>query len=181
MVDFITRKDLQRAAKDLPALAPLYRDPRFDLADTWGGFISPAGCDVWDVGVAEAAQHQPVKSKIPTLVLAGEFDIGVPPLIVRQIPPTLSDAHYYEFPAAPHIQLAWFNPVSDCARAITDQFLRAPRQTPDSSCIADLPAFDFSPVTAFRTHAGATATACPGVAFRAQVSSLRRSAGGACR
>jgi hypothetical protein len=63
----------------------------------------------------------------------------------RQIPATVPRSFFYEFPAAPHIQLASFNPVSSCARSITDQFLRAPGRRPDSGCIASLPQFDFTP------------------------------------
>jgi hypothetical protein len=78
-------------------------------------------------------------------VLAGEYDTGVPPLIVRQIPPTVRRSFYYEFPAAPHIQLASHNPVSSCARSITGQLLDAPARRPNSSCSRSLPAFDFTP------------------------------------
>ena len=144
LVGFITRADLRQAARDLPGLAPMFLDPNFDLADAWNP-VSPAGCRLWRVGVANPVQHQPVHSSIPTLVLAGEYDTGVPPLIVRQIPPTLRRSFYYEFPAAPHIQLANFNPVSACARSIADQFLNAPRTRPDASCIRSLPPFDFTP------------------------------------
>jgi len=122
----------------------MFLDPNFDLADVWNP-VSPAGCRHWRVGVADPAQHQPVRSSIPTLVLAGEYDSGVPPLMVRQIPPTLRRSFYYEFPAAPHIQLANFNPVSTCARSITDQFLKAPTRRPNSGCIRSLPPFDFTP------------------------------------
>ena len=144
LVGFITQPDLRQAARDLPELASLFLDPNYDLAVGWNP-DSPAGCRLWDVGVADAAQHQPVRSSIPTLVLAGEYDTGVPPLIVRQIPPTLPRSFFYEFPAAPHIQLASFNPVSSCARSIAGQFLKAPTRRPDSSCIASLPQFDFTP------------------------------------
>jgi pimeloyl-ACP methyl ester carboxylesterase len=144
LVGFITRADLRQAARDLPELAPLFLDPNFDLPLGWVP-PSPAGCRLWKVGVADPAQHQPVRSSIPTLVLAGEYDSGVPPLIVRQIPPTLRTSFYYEFPAAPHIQLANDNPVSTCARSIAGQFLKAPTTRPNSSCIRSLPQFDFTP------------------------------------
>jgi pimeloyl-ACP methyl ester carboxylesterase len=143
LVGFITRADLRQAARDLPGLAPLFLDPDYELSNA--APVSPAGCRLWRVGVADPAQHQPVHSSIPTLVLAGEYDAGVPPLIVRQIPPTLRRSFYYEFPAAPHIQLANSNPVSGCARSITDQFLNAPTRQPDASCIRSLPRFDFTP------------------------------------
>jgi hypothetical protein len=60
-----------------------------------------------------------VTSRIPTLVLAGEYDIGVPPYIVRQVVKGLSRSHYYEFPGSAHLQLASFANASDCARSIT--------------------------------------------------------------
>lgn len=144
LVGFITRADLRRAARDLPGLAPMFLDPDFDIADGWVP-DSPAGCRLWRVGVADPVQHRPVRSSIPTLVLAGEYDAAVPPLMVRQIPPTLRRSFYYEFPAAPHIQLVNGNPVSSCARSITGQFLNAPTRRPDSSCIDSLPPFDFTP------------------------------------
>ena len=143
LVGFITQAHLRQAARDLPGLAPLFLDPDYELPNA--APVSPAGCRLWKVGVADPAQHQPVRSSIPTLVLAGEYDTGVPPLIVRQIPPTLRRSFYYEFPAAPHIQLANDNPVSSCARSIANQFLNAPTRRPDASCIRSLPPFDFTP------------------------------------
>ena len=121
----------------------MFLDPDYDLPDQW--HVVSRGLPAWKVGVANPVQHQPVRSAIPTLVLAGEYDSGVPPLIVRQIPPTLRRSFFYEFPAAPHIQLANSNPVSACARSIADQFLNAPTRRPDSSCIRSLAPFDFTP------------------------------------
>jgi pimeloyl-ACP methyl ester carboxylesterase len=136
---FLTQAQYDQAAADLPELAP-------DILDTY--FDHPpgrAGCAIWNNGIADAAQHQPVSSKIPTLITDGEFDLGVPPRIVRQIPPTLSKSFLFEFPAAFHLQLASYNPVSECARSIAAQFLDAPTRAPDSTCIASLPRFDYTP------------------------------------
>ena len=127
-VGFITQDDLRRAAADVPALAPYFLDRDYDLLE--GGPDSPAGCKIWDVGRADPAQHRPVSSTIPTLVLAGEYDLGVPAFMVRMIPPTLPNSTYVEFPAAPHIQLANFNPASDCAREIAGQLPRQPWEAP---------------------------------------------------
>jgi len=142
-VGFITRSDLRRAAADVPSLAPYFLDPDYDLLE--GGPESPAGCRVWNVGLADPVQHQPVSSTIPTLVLAGEYDLGVPAFMVRMIPRTLSNSTYVEFPAAPHIQLANYNSTSDCAREIAGRFLDNPGKRPDTSCVAALPPFDFTP------------------------------------
>jgi pimeloyl-ACP methyl ester carboxylesterase len=159
-VAFITREDLRRAAREVPAIGPAFLDPDFDLEPGWLP-ISPAGCRHWPVRPADPAQHLPVRSAVPTLVLAGEYDTAVPPLIVRQIPPTLSRSYYYEFPAAPHIQLATFNPVSACARTITAQFLRAPTRRPDARCMRELPAFDFTPEAALGARHAGTAAVTP--------------------
>lgn len=149
VVGFITRADLEQAARDVPELAPEFLDSNFYLPD------GPAGCRIWDVGVADRAQHRPVSSDIPTLVLAGEYDGGggVPPLITRQIPPTLPNSFFYEFPAGAHGQLADYNNASPCARSIAVQFLGAPARRPDSRCIASVAPLDFTPPSAARSTA----------------------------
>ncbi len=144
-VNFITRNDLRQAARDMPPFAPRYLDPYFDLSHGLLVPISPIGCKVWNVGRAERVQHRAVTSDIPTLVLAGEYDTGVPPYIVRQVDNHLTRAHYYEFPGSAHLQLASYTTASRCARAIAAQFLRRPTITPDSSCIAAMPPVDFTP------------------------------------
>jgi pimeloyl-ACP methyl ester carboxylesterase len=146
-IGFITRGDIRRAARDLPLFAPRYLSRGYDLVDGSNYVFSPAGCDVWDVGVAKRVQFKPVSSDIPTLVLAGEFDTGIPPYVARQIPPTLSRSTYVEIPASAHLQLASYNPGSDCAREIAAEFLARPWRTPDTSCVDSLPGFDFTPAT----------------------------------
>jgi pimeloyl-ACP methyl ester carboxylesterase len=96
------------------------------------------------VGVADPAQHQPVRSSIPTLVLAGEYDGAVPPLVVRQIRRRCGGPSPTRSPP-PDIQLANGNPVGSCARAITSQFLNAPTRRPNSRCIDSLPRSDLTP------------------------------------
>lgn len=142
--NFTTERDLRRAARDLPPFAPRYLDPDFDLVDGGAGFISPAGCAVWKVGRADPVQHRPTHSDIPTLVLAGEYDGGVPAYIVHQVVAGLTRARYYKFPASPHLQLASYNVDSSCARRIATEFLAHPAAKPDSSCIDDLPPLDFT-------------------------------------
>ena len=85
-------------------------------------YNSQEGCRHWPVGVASPIQHRPAKSDIPTLVLAGEFDLGVPAFAVRKIPASLPEPTY-EFPAAAHLQLASYTHGHDCARYIAAQFL----------------------------------------------------------
>jgi pimeloyl-ACP methyl ester carboxylesterase len=142
---FLTARDRRRAARELPMFAQRYLGRSFDLGHFYANPRSPAGCRIWRVGRAAPQQHEPVASDVPTLVLAGEFDIGVPPYIVRQVDDELTRSTYVEFPGSPHLQLASFNPSSKCARAIAAAFLLSPLAEPDTSCVAALPAYDFTP------------------------------------
>ena len=139
IINFLTQADYDAAAAEMPEIAS-------DILDPWNDQpTGRAGCAAWDVGRADSAQFQPVSSRIPTLITSGEFDQGVTPNIVRQIPATLSRSFYYEFPAATHLQMGSFNPVGECARAIAAQFLDAPTRRPNSGCITALPQFDYTP------------------------------------
>jgi pimeloyl-ACP methyl ester carboxylesterase len=169
VIGFITPSDIEQAARDVPELAPDILSPDYALP------FGPSGCRIWGAGLADPVQHQPVTSAIPTLVLAGEFDSGggVPPLITREIPRTLPNSFYYEFPAGAHGQLVDYNNASPCAREIAAQFLDAPTARPDSGCIAQLAPFDFTPPPdaagmqpRSRRSAGASALAAVGVLRR---------------
>jgi pimeloyl-ACP methyl ester carboxylesterase len=144
-ISAITPRVLRRAARDMPWYAPRYRSPAFDLGLTIGNPRSPAGCRIWDVGRASAEQHEPVVSDVPTLVLAGQFDGGVPDYIVQQNVEGLSRATYVEFPAVGHLQLAFFNPAHRCARSMAADFLADPTTPPDTTCVEEMPEFDFTP------------------------------------
>ncbi len=96
-------------------------------------------CDVWDVATLDASENDPVVSDIPTLVLSGEFDPITPPRWGEQAATTLSNSYVYMFPGVGHGAVR-----SDvCALDIALQFLDAPLQEPDASCIDDMPAPDF--------------------------------------
>ncbi len=124
---FLRAADLRRAAHDIPAYAPRYLSPDYDLQDGFSSPVSPAGCRVWDVGLAPPVQHRAVKSSIPTLVLAGEYDTAIPPNVVSQVDDGLERSYFFDFPAGAHLQLASYNNASDCARTID----RLPPRTDD--------------------------------------------------
>lgn len=151
-ISAITPAVLRQAATDLPWYATRYRSPDFDLGLTIGQERSPAGCRVWNVEQAPAAQHQPVVSDVPTLVMAGQFDGGVPDYIVEQNVEGLSHATYVEFPAVGHQQLAFFNQSHHCARDIARAFLADPDADLDTGCADEMPAFDFTPPTDRTDH-----------------------------
>jgi pimeloyl-ACP methyl ester carboxylesterase len=147
LVNFLTTRDLRQAARDLPAFAPRYLDPDYDLGLGFISIVSPAGCRHWPVGRAGASQHEPVVSDIPALLLTGEYDTGIVPYVVRHLRRGLTQHYFYEFPASGHLQLAVYNNGHACAREITATFLTDPTVAPDSTCLADLPAADFTPST----------------------------------
>ncbi len=96
-------------------------------------------CDLWDVGVADPIENEPVASEIPTLVLAGEFDPITPPEWGRIAASELTNSFFFEFPGLGH----GTSVADDCALSITRQFLDEPTSEPDDSCIDGMAGPDF--------------------------------------
>ncbi len=144
-INFITDKNLRAAARALPAEAPRYLGPHFDLGHGFAIPVSPAGCREWPVGRAPHWQHQPLRSAVPALVLAGEYDASIPPYVAHGMVRRLSHGYYYEMPASSHLQLEVHTNGHGCARAIAAAFLTDPTTAPDSSCLASVPPADFTP------------------------------------
>jgi pimeloyl-ACP methyl ester carboxylesterase len=96
-------------------------------------------CRVWDLPAAPPLLTKPLKSDIPTLILAGTYDPITPPSWGQAVAERLSHSYYYEFPSSGH------NVDSDnpCAQRIKLAFLNDPTAVPDSSCIADVPGPSF--------------------------------------
>ncbi len=98
-----------------------------------------ATCAVWNVPAKAPIENQPVVSDIPTLVLAGQYDVITPPLYGRMAAETLSRSTYIEFPWKGHAVID-----EGCPMAIVVAFLEDPAAKPDSSCIATMPAPEFT-------------------------------------
>jgi pimeloyl-ACP methyl ester carboxylesterase len=96
-------------------------------------------CEIYGLEPADAIETQPVRSDIPTLVLAGDYDPITPPSDAQLAAETLSSSYYFEFPGHGH----GITDTGDCANGIIADFLDEPTLEPDGSCIADLeaPAF----------------------------------------
>ena len=73
-----------------------------------------------------------MRSDIPTLILAGEFDPITPPSSGTAVAANLSNATFVEFPAVGHGLLL----EGDCAKSIINAFLDG-EDTPDTSCVAE--------------------------------------------
>jgi pimeloyl-ACP methyl ester carboxylesterase len=104
-------------------------------------------CKVWRAGRAKAPRHRPVSSDIPTIMLAGEWDSVVSPVLQEEITRTLSNSVYVEVPGTGHFTLAFdhFALGNDCPAEILAAFVDAPTSAPDTSCTASLPEIDFTP------------------------------------
>lgn len=97
-----------------------------------------AACAVWGAGEADALETQPVRSEIPTLVLAGQYDPIHPPAWSQLAASTLRNSVYYELPGTGHD--AGFTP---CGATLIAQFVNNPGVAPAGDCVRALggPAF----------------------------------------
>ena len=96
---------------------------------------SPTFCPAWRVAAAPAADRQPVKSAVPTLLLSGTFDWLTPPLWAREAARTLSAARNVVFRAQGHGVV-----VQDpCAARLRDSFIEDPDPKKALPCRSDTP------------------------------------------
>ncbi len=102
--------------------------------------LPTAVCNYWTAQSTNQAKLQPVKSVVPTLVLAGEYDPVTPPAYGKQAARTLSNSYFFEFPGYGH----GVSVSGDCGLNVALAFLNNPDQKPDSRCIAQLTEPEFT-------------------------------------
>jgi pimeloyl-ACP methyl ester carboxylesterase len=97
-----------------------------------------AVCASWGVGAADALETAPVRSEIPTLVLAGQYDPQHPPAWSQLAASTLRNSVYIELPGTG--AAAGLTP---CGSALVGQFVTNPGVAPNAECVRTLaaPAF----------------------------------------
>ncbi len=93
-----------------------------------------ATCEVWPSGRASEVANRPVSSVVPTLILAGTYDLQTPLSWNKEAFVHLPNAGLLIFPMSGHGVITF----SGCARQVTAEFIDDPIYYPDSSCIADL-------------------------------------------
>lgn len=130
---------LRMAAQTAPAL---------DLGGVDNRTATPEMCAAWRVSPADAKANQPVKSDVPVLILAGEFDPVTPPAWGRRLLRTMPNARFVQIPGQSHG--AMFN---RCGGQMTLAFLHDPGAPLSGDCIAKLPG------TVFGLDAGTAAPA----------------------
>jgi pimeloyl-ACP methyl ester carboxylesterase len=123
VIPFETARDRADAARALPEFSGLILDP-----DALAPFNRPA-CAEWGVRRAPAVQHQAVRRRIPTLILAGEYDGVVSPEEGERIAAALQRATFHQVPGIGHVVI-----TVPCASGIASRFLDDPESAPITSC-----------------------------------------------
>lgn len=100
---------------------------------------SPAICAAWNVAAAPAVANEPVRSDIPTLIFAGEFDPSTPPQWGRRLLANMPKAYFVQMPGLSHG--ASFNP---CGGRMAFDFINDPTSPPVLTCVAKLQGADFA-------------------------------------
>ncbi|MFP2925640.1 alpha/beta fold hydrolase [Pyxidicoccus sp. 3LG] len=121
-----------------PARVAAQRAPARGLGGIDEGTAPPEVCRAWNVTSAPAVENEPVKSDVPALIFAGEFDPDTPPDWGRQLLESMPNAHYVEMRGLSHA--ASFNP---CGTQVVTAFLRAPDTAPSVGCALQLRGADF--------------------------------------
>jgi pimeloyl-ACP methyl ester carboxylesterase len=121
-----------------PQRVALQTSPAFELGGIDERAASLELCRVWNVAAAPAIENEPVKTEIPALIFAGEFDPDTPPEWGRQLLESMPRAYYVELRGLSHG--AGFHP---CGREITAAFLRDPASPPALGCALKLRGADF--------------------------------------
>jgi pimeloyl-ACP methyl ester carboxylesterase len=89
-------------------------------------------CSYWNP--RQTVDNSAVSSAIPTLILSGQYDVATPPRWASLTAATLSNGYLFEYPGAGHSLLS----SVDCAISMTADFLDAPNQAPNDSCIDNI-------------------------------------------
>jgi hypothetical protein len=112
--------------------------PEFD-----GAFDSSALfdiCEFWTEEVPGPVENEPVKSDIPTLILAGEYDPITPPDYGRQVSADLANSHFLELPGVGH----GVSVSGECGNDLVLSFLDDPGSVPASAtCVSEMGGPDF--------------------------------------
>jgi len=98
----------------------------------------PAVCSVWKVAPADRGENQAVKSDIPTLILAGEYDAYTPPSWGKSTAANLKNSFFLEVPWVGHGP--GFNSPT-CLNDMVANFFNTPTFAPRSECLVKIEHF----------------------------------------
>ena len=100
---------------------------------------SPEMCAAWNVAPAPAVANEAVRSDIPTLIFAGEYDPSTPPQWGRSLLANMPNAYFVQMPGLSHG--ASFNP---CGGRMAFDFINDPATPPVLTCVAKMRGADFA-------------------------------------
>ncbi len=121
------QEDERQIARRHPHLKPWIED-----------MLSVDGCAIFAPGGKIMLNFEPVKSTIPTLIIAGGLDLATPPAWGKETAKHLPNSRLFVFANASH-------DVSDlpCAQIVMRAFLNRPEARPTHKCMAKPAAFSF--------------------------------------
>jgi hypothetical protein len=99
-----------------------------------------AVCGAWNDQRAAEWNSQAVRSEIPTLIFAGEFDPVTPPANARLAADSLPNSTFIEVPAVGHGAV----PYNECTQDIMAAFIDQPAASLDTSCVAAIAPASFT-------------------------------------
>jgi pimeloyl-ACP methyl ester carboxylesterase len=99
----------------------------------------PSLCDGMHSFRAADAHLAPVKSPLPTLIVTAEFDPGTHRSLGPNVQRTLENSQLVEVPGAGHAGRF----AHECTRTLMRDFLNAPLQKRDTSCLQAIPRLQF--------------------------------------
>ncbi|MBN8228810.1 alpha/beta fold hydrolase [Corallococcus macrosporus] len=115
------------------------QSPAMGLGGVSAGNASPQECRAWNVTAAPAVENEPVKSDVPALVFAGEFDPDTPPEWGHRLLDSMPNAYPVDMRGRSHA--ASFN---SCGASIVKAFLQDPSHPPAVDCALKRRGADFS-------------------------------------
>ncbi len=130
---YSTPAEYQKAIDQFPA--PVRQGQLVDALDLF------SMCKIWNVKPVPSSYKAPVRSAIPALLLAGQYDPVTPLSDAQEVASTLSHSYVVFFPGDGHGQ-AVFNP-SGCPSQIMFAFYDNPVQKPNTSCTASMSGGNF--------------------------------------
>jgi pimeloyl-ACP methyl ester carboxylesterase len=98
----------------------------------------PDVCKIWKLPAAKKIENQAVKSEIPTLVMAGEYDAYTPPVWGKMAAGNLKNSFFVEIPWVGHGPS--FNSPPCVGQMIAD-FFNNPAEAPKNDCIEKINKF----------------------------------------
>lgn len=126
-------------AEDVDLLQPRAEDAQLLLGNSLIDYTR-AACEVWPRGTRPADFHEPLRSRVPTLVLAGEIDPVTPVRYAQSVVASLDDARLLMLKGQGHSVLG-----AGCAPRVAGEFIRqlSPKklQADCLDALGDIPAF----------------------------------------